>query len=50
MFGSKQRRKVAFMRIKTVKKTIKYILKHLSIANVRQNYSWSPKTNSKLLF
>jgi hypothetical protein len=50
MFGSKQRRKLAFMNIKEVTKSIKHILKPLAIANERQNYSWSPKINSKLFF
>jgi len=38
------------MNIKAVTKSIKYILKPLAIANVKQNYSWSPKINSKLFF
>jgi len=38
------------MDIKAVTKSIKYILKRLAIATVRQYYSWSPKINSKLFF
>jgi len=48
MFGSKQKRKLAFMNIPAETKSIKYILKPVAIANVRQNYSWSPKINLKL--
>jgi hypothetical protein len=38
------------MNIKAVTISLKYILKPLAIANVRQYYSWCPKINSKLFF
>jgi hypothetical protein len=48
MFGSKQRRKLAFMNIQAVTKSVNCILKPVAIANVRQNYSWNPEISSKL--